>query len=158
MSTEEVDKLSNVSPETRRHLRVVVLMLLAILVVSVVCSKEVPDKQAQVTSAFYNTVNTRTLQERQEFLLWWGTGMPFWSVKQTDNTNVYEVKVVVDPYDRTRDERWAINMRSKEIWPLDGAALLSAILFFCKDRQDGAPHCISYFKALDQLKERLPSR
>ena len=118
------------------------------------CGQSAPHKNEDVASALVAKVQARALPERKELVNYWvaGAGV-FYSVKYNADTEIYEVTVTPDPYEPKR-ERWAVDMTYGTVWPINFAAVLSAMVFFCRDRYDPAPDCelfrVAMDKALDQ--------
>ena len=135
------------------------LILFALLcLVPLSCNGEGPHESQEVVSTLVRAISDRTLPERKQFYDDWALGALIFSrVSFIESEGTYEVTVRPDPYEPVR-EIWGVDMDTGSIWPIDSAAVLSAILFFCVDRDDTDIRCKSYFLITDKIVDALENR
>ncbi len=105
----------------------------------------------EVISSYYEIASEQALTERQEILRWWSPQIILGQVKYLKENDIYEIKF--PDMELEGEEIWGIDMKDSKIWPVNGGALLSAIVLFCEDRNDQRLDCQLWFAQLDALME-----
>ncbi len=132
---------------------VVPLVLVAVLLLSVAsCTDEDKLSSDDVLMSFYDAVKEHTLpdSERQDFLKWWSPQLILGNARLVEE-GYYELSFPDMSLEST--EVWGFDAASSEFQPLNGGALLSAIGFFCEDRDDTRMDCQLWLTVLDALVE-----
>lgn len=103
-----------------------------------------------VISSFCAIAKDRALPDsfRQEYLKSWSTQTILGKVKRVED-DVFEIQFPDISLETM--EVWGIDMNSSKIQPMNGGALLSALLLFCRDRDDQKADCQSWVRLLDAL-------
>lgn len=128
------------------------LVLTAILLFTVGAGCTDGDRPSSddVLMSFYDVVKSHTLPdtERQDMLNWWSPQLILGGAKHIEE-DVYELSFPDISLEFT--EVWGFDMASSEFQPLNGGALMSAVVLFCEDRNDTRMDCQLWLELLDSL-------
>lgn len=89
----------------------------------------------------------------QEIFPWWSFNVSLGEVTYIQEEDIYEIEFPCLGEEGV--EVWGIDMKTREIWPLNSGALLSALLFFCEGRDDPRAECQTWLSILDSMLESI---
>lgn len=130
------------------------IALITLTLMASSCTEKGSYSSDAVKSSFYTIAKNQTLSDsmRQDYLKWWSPQIILGKVKNVKN-DVYEIQFPDMSLEGV--EVWAIDMGSSGIQPVNGGALLSAIVLFCRDKNDNKADCQLWFRQLDAIKQGL---
>ena len=128
------------------------MLATAILLSGASCTNEDKPSSDDVLMSFYDAVKEHTLpdSERRDFLKWWSPQLILGDPRLVEE-GYYELSFPDMSLEFT--EVWGFDVASSEFQPLNGGALLSAIGFFCEDRDDTRMDCQLWLAVLDAIVE-----
>ncbi len=145
--------------ETTMKYKIVRLMLIGVTLIILTlvipsCTEKGSYSSDDIMSSFYTIAKNKTLSdsERQDYLKWWSLQIILGEVKHIKD-DVYEIQFPDMSLETV--EAWGIDMNSSKIQPVNGGALLSAIVLFCRDRNDQKADCQLWVRQLDALMQSL---
>ena len=134
--------------------RLILVGLVTVVLILSGCADGGEYSSDDVMSSFYTIAKNKTLSdsERQDYLKWWSHQIILGKVKQIEG-DVYEIQFPDMSLETV--EVWGIDMNSSKIQPVNSGALLSAIVLFCRDRNDQKADCQLWVRQLDALMQGL---
>lgn len=138
----------------KRYLIALLAMLVLPSGLAIACSQEAgPTADDDVRLSFYKVAKSQVLPDREEIFRWWSNQIMLGEVKYIKEKDLYEIQF--PDMELKGVEVWVIDMKSSRIYPNNVGALMSAIVLFCRDRNDQRGDCQLYLRQVDALKRSL---
>lgn len=136
----------------RTQILVVFLLMAAMVMTS--CGNTGTYTERDIILTFFDIAKEQTVPEcPKDIVAWWSSSAPHAKAKYIKETDTHEI--TFPNFGGEGVEIWGVDVESSQIWPENAGALMSAIVLFCRDRNDQRLDCQLWFAQLEALKQSM---